>query len=163
MGFSLRPASSLPGVRATGVWECGRTSWLWAPLFTLMNKNFHVSALGAYELHSKKEDSDIRVGQMLTIEGGIGATTKKAMNFGMLYYAQWKITKDSGLGLPTLVEDRLGKNHNFGLGPEASMVIPLSKNLSKLAVLNFRYLFDVGTQLDTKGQSLLFSVTFKVH
>ena len=45
----------------------------------------------------------------------------------------------------------------------ASMVIPLSKNLSKLAVLNFRYLFDVGTQLDTKGQSLVFSATFKMH
>jgi len=149
------------GNRGLGMWS--HELALGSTFYFNEDKNFHVSALGAYELHSKKEDSDIRVGQMLTIEGGIGATTKKAMNFGMLYYAQWKITKDSGLGLPTLVEDRLGKNHNFGLGPEASMVIPLSKNLSKLAVLNFRYLFDVGTQLDTKGQSLLFSVTFKVH
>jgi len=66
------------------------------------------------------------------------------------------------LGVPPLVEGRLGKNHNYGLGPEGSMVLPLSKDLSKLAILNFRYLFDLGSQLDTKGQSLVFTATFKV-
>jgi hypothetical protein len=79
----------------------------------------------------------------------------------MAYYAQWKLTNDSGLGLPPLVESRLGKNHNYGLGPDAGMVLPLSKDLSKLAILNFRYLFDLGSQLDTKGQTLVFSATFK--
>jgi len=126
------------------------------------SKSVHVSALGAYEMHSKKKDTDVRVGQLLTIEGGAGITTKKAMNFGMAYYAQWKVTDDSGLGLPPLVEDRLGKNRNYGLGPEASMVLPLKMDLSKLALFNFRYLFDLGTKLDTKGQTLVFNVTFKL-
>ena len=126
------------------------------------DKSLHVSALTAYEMHTKKKDTDIKVGQLLTIEGGIGATTKKAMNIGMAYYAQWKLTNDSGLGVPPLVEGRLGKNHNYGLGPEGSMVLPLSKDLSKLAILNFRYLFDLGSQLDTKGQTLVFNVTFKL-
>ena len=60
------------------------------------------------------------------------------------------------------MEDRLGKNRNYGLGPEASMVLPLKMDLSKLALFNFRYLFDLGTKLDTKGQTLVFNVTFKL-
>ena len=64
--------------------------------------------------------------------------------------------------LNRMVEDRLGKNRNYGLGPEASMVLPLKMDLSKLALFNFRYLFDLGTKLDTKGQTLVFNVTFKL-
>ena len=123
----------------------------------------HASALGAYELHSQKKDSDVRVGQLLTIEGGLGTTLKQALNVGMAYYLQWKLTEDSGLGLPPLVENRLGKNRNFGLGPEVSMALPLSKDFSKLMVLTFRYLWETGTRVDTKGNILAFSVTFKVR
>jgi len=126
-------------------------------------KTVHASALGAYELHSKKKDSDVRVGQLLTIEGGLGTTLKQALNVGMAYYLQWKLTEDSGLILPPLVENRLGKNRNFGLGPEASMALPLSKDFSKLMVLTFRYLWETGTRVDTKGNILAFSVTFKVR
>jgi hypothetical protein len=149
------------GNRGYGMWshELG----LGSTVYFNEKKTLHASALGAYEIHSKKRDTDSKVGQLLTIEGGVGATAKQALNFGMAYYAQWKVTKDSGLGLPTLVEGRLGKNHNYGLGPEVSMVLPLSKDFSKLAVLDFRYLFDVGTQLDMKGQTLVFTLTFKVH
>jgi hypothetical protein len=126
-------------------------------------KTFHASALGAYEIHSKKRDTDVKVGQLLTIEGGVGSTIKRALNLGMAYYLQWKVTDDSGLDLPNLVENRLGKNHNYGIGPEASMVLPLSKDLSKLMVFNFRYLFETGTQLDTKGNIMFFSATFKLR
>ena len=35
-------------------------------------------------------------------------------------------------------------------------------DLSKLALFNFRYLFDLGSQLDTKGQTLVFNLTFKL-
>ena len=100
--------------RGFGMWS--HQAVLGSTFYLTGNKSFHVSALGAYEMHTKKKDTDVKVGQLLTIEGGIGTTTKKAMNFGMAYYAQWKLTNDSGLGLPPLVEGRLGKNHNYGLG-----------------------------------------------
>jgi hypothetical protein len=147
--------------RGLGMWS--HELALGSTLYFNEKKTLHASALGAYEIHSKKKDSDVKVGQLLTIEGGVGATVKQALNLGMAYYLQWKLTDDSGLGLPALVEGRLGKNHNFGLGPEASMVLPLSKDFSKLLVLDFRYLLETGTRLDTKGNILVFSATFKVR
>ena len=42
------------------------------------------------------------------------------------------------------------------------MILLLTKDLSTLAVLNFRYLFETGTKLDTKGGNLIFTATFKV-
>jgi len=126
-------------------------------------KTIHASALGAYEMHTRKKDTDVKVGQMLTIEGGVGASAiQKALTFGIAYYAQWKVTQDTGLALPPLVDNNLGKNHNFGLGPDVTMILPLTKDLKKLAVLNFRYLFEAGTKLDTRGDTLVFSATFKV-
>jgi hypothetical protein len=136
---------------------------LGSTLFLDENHTFHASALGAYELHTKKRDADAKVGQLLTIEGGVGKTSKKILDLGMAYYLQWKMTNDSGLAVPALVEDRLGKNRNFGFGPEASLLLPVSKDFSKLLVFDFRYLFETGTRLDTKGQTLLFSLTFKVR
>ena len=59
-------------------------------------KSWHVSALASYELHQKKQDEDVRVGDLLTIEGGVGKTALKGgLNVGAAYYAQWKVTADS--------------------------------------------------------------------
>jgi hypothetical protein len=124
-------------------------------------KSFHASALGTLEFHSKKKDSDVQVGNILMIQGGVGPTLMQILDVGMTYYAQWKLSDDSGLGLPALVDGRLGKNHNYGLGPEIALVLPVKKDLSQLAIFNFRYIWDVGTQLDTQGNTLLFSMTFK--
>ena len=148
------------GNRGLGMWS--HELALGSTLYFNEKKTLHASAQGSYEIHSKKRDSDVKVGQVLTIEGGVGTTVKRALNFGMAYYLQWKLTDDTGSGLPALVENRLGKNHNYGLGPEASMVLPLSKDLSKLMVLDFRYLIEAGTSFDTKGNILVFSATFKV-
>ena len=135
---------------------------LGSTIYLNTKKTLTVSALGSYEIHTKKKDTDVKVGQMLTIEGGAGVTAKQALTVGMAYYAQWKVTDDTGLGLPPLVDNSLGKNHNFGLGPDATMILPLTKDLTKLAVLNFRYLWETGTQLDTKGGTVVFTATFKV-
>jgi hypothetical protein len=124
-------------------------------------RSFHASALGTLEFHSKKKDSDVQVGNILMIQGGVGPTLMQILDVGMTYYAQWKLSDDSGLGLPSLVEGRLGKNHNYGLGPEIALVLPLKKDLSQLMIFNFRYIWDVGTKLDTQGNSLLFFITFK--
>jgi hypothetical protein len=148
------------GNRGLGMWS--HELALGSTLYLNEQKTLYASAQGSYEIHSKKRDSDVKVGQVFTVEGGVGTTVKRALNFGMAYYLQWKLTDDTGLGLPALVENRLGKNHNYGLGPEASMVLPLSEDLSKLMVLDFRYLLETGTNLDTKGNILVFSATFKV-
>ena len=125
-------------------------------------KTLHASVLPQLEFHSKKKGSDVKVGDILTIEGGVGKTSKQILDVGMAYYAQWKLTDDSGLALPALVQNRLGKNRNYGLGPEVSLLLPLTKDFSKLLIFDIKYLFETGTKLDTKGQALVVSFTFKL-
>jgi hypothetical protein len=49
------------------------------------------------------------------------------------------------------------------VGPEIALVLPLKKDLSQAMMFDFRYIWDVGTQLDTQGNTLLFSLTFKLR
>ena len=146
--------------RGMGMWS--HELALGSTYFFNEKRSFHASALGTLEFHSKKKDSDVQVGNILMIQGGVGPTLMQILDVGMTYYAQWKLSDDSGLGLPALVDGRLGKNHNYGLGPEIALVLPLKKDLSQLAIFNFRYIWDVGTRLDTQGNTLLFSMTFKL-
>lgn len=43
-------------------------------LFFNEKKNFHFSALAAYEINGKKKDTDIKTGDIFSIEGGLGKT-----------------------------------------------------------------------------------------
>src|SRR5262249_27051907 len=55
------------------------------------------------ELHSKKKDKDLHVGDILTLEGGLGGRfAKGAGAYGLAYYAQWKVSDDSGADLPVV-------------------------------------------------------------
>ncbi len=59
-------------------------------------KKWHFSAMGYFEIHSEKDDSDIQVGNILTIEGGLGRSWYEgALSVGIAYYAQWKLTEDT--------------------------------------------------------------------
>lgn len=132
-------------------------------VFFDQKKSIHASGLGTLELHSHKKDVDTKVGSMFTLEGGVGVTTLKGgLDLGMTYYGQCKLSDDSGLDLPQLVQNRLGRNHNLGFGPEATFVLPLSKDLTRLLILNVKYYIEAGTRLDTKGDLLTFTATFKI-
>jgi hypothetical protein len=52
-------------------------------------KTWHFAATAFYETHGKKDDTDIRVGDLLTVEGGLGKSFMDgAVNVGIAYYAQ---------------------------------------------------------------------------
>ena len=47
-----------------------------------------------WEFHGKKEDSDVKVGQILSLEGGLGKSfLGGGLIIGAAYYAQWKLTE----------------------------------------------------------------------
>ena len=53
------------------------------------------AATAFYETHGKKDDTDIRVGDILTLEGGLGKSFMEgAASVGVAYYAQWKLTDE---------------------------------------------------------------------
>ncbi|MBF4515188.1 transporter [Flavobacterium sp. ANB] len=67
-------------------------------------KTFHFSVLAAYEINSKKKDTDIKTGDILSFEGGLGKTfylknaektgLKGILNAGVIYYLQGKVSND---------------------------------------------------------------------
>jgi len=73
-------------------------------LFFNDKKTFHFSALASYEINGKKKDTDIKTGDILSFEGGLGKTfymmnTQKTaptgiLNAGLIYYLQYKVTSD---------------------------------------------------------------------
>lgn len=99
-------------------------------IFFDKKKLYHFSTLGQFEIHSKKKDTEIRPGDILSIEGGLGRTFyKKAkgpipviFNAGLVYYMQYKLTEDNIKGNGISIGD--AKDHIYGLGVEGNVFVP---------------------------------------
>ena len=99
-------------------------------LFLDDEKRWSLSGNFALEFHTDKRGTDINVGDMATVQGGLGKTyyhkvdgpIPMIMNLGVDYYAQFKVTGDSGSDIPPAL---LGfKDRVFGLGPEFNVFLP---------------------------------------
>ncbi len=113
------------------------------------------------EFHSDKSGTDIHVGTLGTIEGGLGKTFYKTvggpipmiMNVGLAGYTQFKVTGDSGGDIP--VPLRGLKDHVFALGPEFNIFLPQTR-----LTLLVRYLPEFGARNRTRGQTIVFSIVW---
>jgi len=127
-------------------------------------KKWHISAMAYFEIHSKKEDSDIQVGNILTVEGGIGRSWYDgALTAGLAYYGQWKLSSDS-IGDLDKIDPRfpssidLNKSRLFGLGPEINVPIFIDKKL--FCVITGRYQWEFGARSTLEGQNLNLYINF---
>lgn len=96
-------------------------------------RTWHGAGSVAHEWHSEKKDTDIRVGQIMTIEGGFGRTFYKKVNnpiplitnIGVVAYRQFKVTDDSGSNVPAVLAGQ--KDRVYGIGPEVNVFIPQAR------------------------------------
>jgi hypothetical protein len=125
-------------------------------------KSWHVATTAFYETHTEKEGSDVRVGDILTFEGGLGKSFKQGMwNVGLAYYAQFKVNDDDfGLdpSLPPLFQP--AKHQGFGVGPEVS--IPIASKRKLYGFLNVRYLWETGVRNNLEGNLLVLTASFPI-
>ena len=121
-------------------------------------QTWHVSALAFWQTHTEKEETQFRVGDMLTVEGGLGKwLAKGAVNLGVSYFAQWKLTDDDFRGvIPTGALDR---HRLFGAGPEITVVI-LDTDEAE-GVLNARYLREFWAESNTQGDAFILAFTIE--
>jgi hypothetical protein len=131
-------------------------------LFFDEEKSWSLAATAYYETHTKKRDTDIKVGDLLTVEGGLG---KSFMGGGLVvgaaYYAQWKLTDDDlGLGFELPGGRRLGKHSVFGIGPEVT--IPIATKSKLIALINGRYFWESGARTTVEGQTLVVTATIPI-
>ena len=138
LGWHFKQADAFAGYAffaPTGRFTPGATNntglGMWSNEFSLgttvyfdPEKKWHASAAGFYEIHSSKHGQDLTVGDLVTVEGGLGrAFLKGFANAGAAYFVQWKVSPDRGADVPLLVAGNKGSM--LGVGPELNM--PLGK------------------------------------
>lgn len=124
-------------------------------------KSITASALATWETHSKKEDSDTKVGRLMTLEGGLGRSfLKGAASAGLAYYAQWKLSGDEfGRRVPTAIGE-LSKHRVFALGPDLTLPVATKKKL--IALVTVRALWEVTAHSTAQGRTIFVAVGLPV-
>jgi hypothetical protein len=149
----------------------GKGMWAYEPfigatLFLDAKRTFSLATTAYWEMHGKKEDSDVRVGQILSLQGGVG---KSYMNGGLIvgaaYYAQWKLTEDElrEFVLPggTPIGIAFPSTHRvFAFGPDVTL--PVASKSKLFALVNIRYVWETGAEVKTQGNTLAITATFPV-
>jgi len=125
-------------------------------------KSWHFAATAFYETHGKKDGTNIRVGDLLTVEGGLGKSFMQgAVNVGIAYYAQWKLTDDDfGVDLAPVLGRELGRHRVYGFGPE--LTLPLATKQTLFGFLNLRYFWETGARTALQGNTFVATVTFPI-
>jgi len=120
-------------------------------------KRSHAAIEFSFDMQSKKEDSDTKVGNQLNLEGGVGADfLKGGLSLGLAYYAAFKVTDDEIGGLPGILIR--GKNKVFGLGPEATLAIAAHNKV--YGFVTVRYFWETYARTTTQGSALFIAGTF---
>jgi hypothetical protein len=120
-------------------------------------KKWNVSTMSYWDFNNRKNNTDIKVGNILTLAGGIGRSFLKGVaNAGVAYGTQWKLTHDSGSDIPPVLPITNGRA--FAVGPQIDL--PVFAKLPNLGLLSFRYMWVVGPKTALGGQLLIASFTF---
>jgi hypothetical protein len=180
LGWHSKRADVVAGFQAyipTGRYEpgaddnLGKGMWTYEPflgttVFFDEKKTLSLAATAYWEFHGHKEDSDVKVGQILSLQGGLGKSfLGGGLVIGAAYYAQWKVTKDQlrDFVLPGGHEiglDFPNKHKVFGIGPDVTL--PIATKSKLFALVNARYLWETGARVKTQGQTLAVTATFPV-
>ena len=79
----------------------GKGMWTYEPFLGTTvyfdeKRTVSLATTAFWEFHGDKKDTDTKVGQLLTLEGGVGKSyLGGGLVVGAAYYAQWKLTRGS--------------------------------------------------------------------
>jgi len=135
-------------------------------LFFDQKRSVSVATTAFWQINGDKKDTSTRVGQILTLEGGVGKSVMGGgVSVGIAYYAEWKITEDR-LGefvLPggTPIDVELPDKHRvWAFGPEVTLPIATASRL--FALVNVRYLWETRVRVKTQGDTLVVTATLPI-
>jgi hypothetical protein len=180
LGWHLEKADVAVGFQfyaPTGTYNAGESGnygkgmWTYEPFLGATvyfdeKKTLSLATTAFWELHGKKKDTDVKVGQILTLEGGLGKSfLGGGLVIGAAYYAQWKLTADelATFTLPgggTADVELANKHRVFALGPD--LTLPIATKTKLIALVTVRYLWEIGGRSKTEGNSLVVIATFPV-
>lgn len=126
-------------------------------------RTWHFATTAFYEIHTKKRNTDIKVGDILTLEGGLGKSfLDGTLIVGVSYYAQFQMTHDDvGPDIePFLKGRKLAKQRVFGVGPE--ITVPIMTSSTLYGLLNARFFWETGARSTLEGTTLTITATFPI-
>ena len=161
----------------TGNWRLGGTDnnglgmWSWdfqgGTTVRLDNsREWSTSVLATFETHTPKRETDIEVGNILILEGGLGRTFMKpvtgskipiVINVGVAWYGQFKVSHDTGTGPLTTTLLAGIKDRVWGVGGEFNIFLPKAKLL-----LGARIIPEFGARNRTQGMTVMITAGYKV-
>ena len=180
LGWHLKKADVTAGLQfyaPTGTYEPGESGntgkgmWTYEPfvgtsIYFDEKRTVSLATTAYLEFHGEKKDSDVTVGRILSLQGGIGKSfLGGGLVIGGAYYAQWKLTNDE-LGsfvLPgggTVDLDLVNKHRVFAFGPDVT--VPVATKTKLFALVNFRYLWETGARTKTEGSTFVVTATFPI-
>jgi hypothetical protein len=146
----------------TGLGMWGHEFSAGTTLFFDPKKTLSFSAMAFYETHSRKKDSEIKVSDILSIEGGLGKTFYKhltgssipiVISAGAVYYLQYKVSDDRvSIGDATFSGD---KDQIYAWGLEANVFHPTLRTS-----LSIRWFDEFGAQNRFEGNTFLLNLAY---
>ena len=91
----------------------------------------------------RKKDQDLKVGNLLTLEGGVAYNVPKIGGaFGMGYYLQNKLSDDSGADVPVARSGRSISTARTGCSGSADVTMAVFQHGGTIGLVNARYLWE---------------------
>jgi hypothetical protein len=141
----------------TGLGMWGQEFQAGTTVFFDEKRQWHAATVASFNTFSSKRDSDTKVGNILTLEGGVGRDLLGGgLSVGLTYYAGYKLTEDN-LQPPINAIVR-GKNRGYGIGPEITMALATKKSVFGLVTV--RYHWETGMRVAPEGGALNIMATF---
>lgn len=142
----------------TGLGMWAQEILLGTTVYLTQQRTLHAATTATFNFQSEKKDSNTKVGNILNLEGGLGADfLGGGLSAGLAYYGTFKLTEDRfDSRLPSLLIR--GKNRVWGLGPEVTLAIA-----TRRAVYGFvtvRYHWELAARTTTEGAAWNVLATF---
>jgi hypothetical protein len=132
----------------TGLGMWGHELAIGTTVYLDETRKFHAATMATFDFQSEKKDSETRVGNILNLEGGVGADfLKGGLTTGLAYYATFKLTDDHFDRLPNFITE--GRNKVFAIGPEGTLA--LAHRNTVYGFVTLRYQWEVYARTATQG------------
>ena len=111
-------------------------------------KTWHAATTASLDFFSKKKDSNVKVGNVLNLEGGLGHDMLQGgLSAGLAYYATYKVSDDQLAPVANVLVK--GRNRVYGVGPEATLAIAAKKTV--YGFVTVRYQWEMGARVAPEG------------
>ena len=144
----------------TGLGQWAQELLVGTTVYLNETRSAHAATTATFDFQSKKKDSETKVGNIMNLEGGVGADfLGGGLTAGLAYYGAFKLTDDEfdPRHLALLIR---GKNRVWGLGPEFTLALASKSKKLVYGFVTVRYQWELAARTTTEGAAWNVLATF---